>query len=168
MHEKACMVLSCFLLIAFADFLYHTSFNRTFCSFQISLSRHVNSHFKPPQNPPGAPPHSHRRSGGSPADTSAPLRFLVRKTRRKQPSLAAAAQRCIADGLVDPFHVGVMAGVRDALARVKRRPRHARSPHAINFDGSGTAVIFYSRVLGRRLDENGNLHYLISWLPAGM
>jgi hypothetical protein len=131
--------------------------------FQLSLSRHVNSHFKPPQNPPGD---HHRRSGGPAATTATPLRFLVRKSRRKAP--AAAARQRSADALVDPFHVGVMAGVRDALARVKRRPRNARCPADINFDGSGTGVIFYSRVMGRRLDENGNLHYLISWLPAGM
>jgi hypothetical protein len=136
----------------------------SFYYFQLSLSRHVNSHFKPPQNPPGD---HHRRSGGPAATTATPLRFLVRKSRRKAPAAAAARQRS-ADAVVDPFHVGVMAGVRDALARVKRRPRNARCPADINFDGSGTGVIFYSRVMGRRLDENGNLHYLISWLPAGM
>ena len=162
MRKPVCLSANCMRKIHFISTM------RTFCVFQLSLSRHVNSHFKPPQNPLASHHHHHhhRRSGG-PVDTATPLRFLVRKTRRKAPTAAAAGLR-LADSLVDPFHVGVMAGVRDALSRVKRRPRQTRCPSAINFDGSGTAVIFYSRVMGRRLDENGNLHYLISWLPAGM
>ena len=47
-----------------------------FFLFQISLSRHVNSHFKPPATPAGP-------SGrGRPAPDT-PIKFYIRKTRRK-------------------------------------------------------------------------------------
>jgi len=38
----------------------------------------------------------------------------------------------------------------------------------VTFDRSGQAVLLTSRVVSRRLEESGDVHYLISWSPQGI
>ena len=122
---------------------------------QISLSRHVNSHFKPPCVPRGAE---------SPTKTAA----LHRKTRRK----LSLRSNVTSHNTKDLFHVGVMAGVKDGLARlkppVKGSWKSEEEEERVRFDRTGQAVVLRSKVTSRRLEESGDIHYLISWLPQGM
>jgi len=122
---------------------------------QISLSRHVNSHFKPPCVP---------RGGESPTKTAA----LHRKTRRK----LSLRSNVTSHNTKDLFHVGVMAGVKDGLARlkppVKGSWKSEEEEERVRFDRTGQAVVLRSKVTSRRLEESGDIHYLISWLPQGM
>lgn len=126
---------------------------------QISLSRHVNSHFKPPCTPSQA---SIRRGGESPSKTTA----LQRKTRRK----LSLRSNATTNNTKDLFHVGVMAGVKDGLARLKPPIKGGWKPEeeSVRFDRTGQAVVLRSKVTSRRLEESGDIHYLISWLPQGM
>merc|ERR1719242_1827889 len=39
---------------------------------------------------------------------------------------------------------------------------------SVRFDRTGQAVLLRSKVNSRRLEESGDIHYLISWLPQGM
>lgn len=125
-------------------------------SSQISLSRHVNSHFKPPQTPAGQ---SARRT----LDSSTPIKFYIRKTRRKNRTRPTPLINNI-----DLFDVGTMAGIKDGLSKVKRRSRACRHPDQIKFDGSGSSIVLTSKVLGRRLDAHGNINFLVEWHPLGM
>jgi len=69
----------------------------------------------------------------------------------------------------DPFNIGIMAGIKDGLAKIKKKPKGQRKKLSeINFDSTGNCLIFHSKVNSRKLDENGNIHYLISWFPVGM
>jgi hypothetical protein len=131
---------------------------------QVSLSRHVNSHFKPPCAPPNLTIQAKRTQ-----DT--PVKFFVKKTRRKASSRSSPAGPGLGSKLgSDLFDIGVMAGVKDGLARLKPRTRGAQGSMAdgVTFDRTGQAVILHSRVNSRRLDASGNIHYLISWFPQGM
>ena len=128
---------------------------------QTSLSRHVNSHFKPPCTPgPGAP----RRGGG---DTS-PCKTAVRKNRRKLSLRGGSGASNGPNRSGDLFHIGVMAGVREGLARLKPAERRQVAGEQVTFDRSGQAVLLTSRVVSRRLEESGEVNYLISWSPQGM
>ena len=138
---------------------------------QISLSRHVNSHFKPPATPTGP---ANRRGGNSTPDSTTPIKFYIRKTRRKHRSSAAAKRATpAAFNAADTFDVGTMAGVKDGLSKIKRKSSR-RSEAAdselddIGFDGTGTAVVLWSRVLGRRLEEDGTVSLLVTWHPPSM
>lgn len=125
---------------------------------QVSLSRHVNSHFKPPCIP------SSQTNSKKNSETT-PIKFYIRKNRRKTKSLVTPASNC----RLDPFDIGIMAGIKDGLSKIKKKPKgQRRKLSELNFDSSGNCVIFHSQVNSRRLDENGNIHYLISWFPLGM
>jgi len=125
---------------------------------QVSLSRHVNSHFKPPCVP------SNQSSSKKNLETT-PIKFYIRKNRRKNKSLATP----VSNSGMDLFDVGIMAGIKDGLSKIKKKPRGQRRKRSeLNFDSSGNFVIFHSQINSRKLDENGNVHYLISWFPLGM
>jgi len=126
---------------------------------QISLSRHVNSHFKPPCTPSQA---GIRRGGESPSKATS----LQRKTRRK----LSLRSNATTNNTKDLFHVGVMAGVKDGLARLKPLVKGEWKPEeeSVRFDRTGQAIVLRSKVTSRRLEESGDIHYLISWLPEGM
>ena len=63
-----------------------------------------------------------------------------------------------------------MAGVKDGLARLKPPVKGDWKPEEerVRFDRTGQAVVLRSKVNSRRLEESGDIHYLISWLPQGM
>ena len=63
-----------------------------------------------------------------------------------------------------------MAGVKDGLARLKPPVKGGWKPEeeSVRFDRTGQAVVLRSKVTSRRLEESGDIHYLISWLPQGM
>ena len=63
-----------------------------------------------------------------------------------------------------------MAGVKDGLARLKPPGKGEWKPEeeSVRFDRTGQAVLLRSKVTSRRLEESGDIHYLISWLPQGM
>eukprot|EP00090_Calanus_glacialis_P026583 TRINITY_DN41821_c0_g1_i1.p1 TRINITY_DN41821_c0_g1~~TRINITY_DN41821_c0_g1_i1.p1 ORF type:complete len:769 (+),score=117.36 TRINITY_DN41821_c0_g1_i1:311-2617(+) len=125
---------------------------------QVTLSRHVNSHFKHPCVP------SNQSSAKKNVETT-PIKFYIRKNRRK--NKAAVTQ--VSNIGMDPFDIGIMAGIKDGLSKIKKKPKGQRKKLSeINFDSSGNCVIFHSQVNSRKLDENGNIHYLISWFPLGM
>ena len=130
--------------------------------FQISLSRHVNSHFKPPSAPVGL---SSRRA----TPDSTPIKFYIRKTRRKHRT-ASRRSTPAAVNSADTFDVGTMAGVKDGLSKIKRKSRGTAESQLddIGFDGTGTAVVLWSRVLGRRLEADGAVSLLVHWHPPGM
>ncbi len=139
--------------------------------FQISLSRHVNSHFKPPttNSSPGGP----RRGGGggNTPDATTPIKFYIRKTRRKSRS-----RRLVRNvNAIDLFDIGVMAGVKDALSKIKRRKDYARlcnDSKAIGyengdakkksiaksgdliFDRTGTMLVLQAKIICRKLVKN--------------
>lgn len=127
---------------------------------QVSLSRHVNSHFKPPCGPPHPP--STKKS----ADSN-PVKYYVRKSRRKTRTLGTGQP---AHGL-DLFDIGIMAGIKESLSRIKKKSKIQRKKkilNEINFDSCGNSVILNGHVTSRKQDENGTVHYLVSWLPQGL
>ena len=69
----------------------------------------------------------------------------------------------------DIFDMGVMAGVKDGLARLKPTgPVHWPRTEGFTFDRQGQSVVVHSKITTRRLEQSGNIHYLISWFPQGM
>ena len=125
---------------------------------QVTLSRHVNSHFKHPCVP------SNQSSSKKNVETT-PIKFYIRKNRRKNKALVTP----VSNIGMDPFDIGIMAGIKDGLSKIKKKPKGQRKKLSeINFDSTGNCVIFHSQVNSRKLDENGNIHYLISWFPLGM
>jgi len=124
---------------------------------QVSLSRHVNSHFKHPCGPAA------QATSKKNLETT-PIKFYIRKNRRKTRTLVTPVSNS-----ADPFNIGIMAGIKDGLAKIKKKPRGQRKKLSeMNFDSTGNCLIFHSKVNSRKLDENGNIHYLISWFPVGM
>jgi len=125
---------------------------------QVSLSRHVNSHFKHPCVP------SNQSTSKKNLETT-PIKFYIRKNRRKTKTLVTP----VSNSGTDPFNIGIMAGIKDGLSKIKKKPKGQRKKLSeMNFDSSGNCLIFHSQVNSRKLDENGNIHYLISWFPLGM
>ena len=65
-----------------------------------------------------------------------------------------------------------MAGIKDGLSRIStgQGGGEAAAPQQqqITFDQTGNEIIFHQKIKSRKLDENGNIHYLVSWLPEGM
>ena len=123
---------------------------------QGSLSRHVNSHFKPPSTP-------HHSGPGRPRGPDSPAKLTAKKTRRKASTRSAGTGT--SSKSPDLFDMGVMAGVRDGLARLK--PSSRGRGQGVTFDRTGQAVVLYSRVSSRRREEDG-VFYLISWQPQGL
>ena len=121
-------------------------------SSQLSLSRHVNSHFKNPSCPPA---NSQPRKSGP----ASPIKFYIRKNRRKlKPTVCHQSSR------PELFHIGIMAGIKDGLSRISSGP----VPKEITFDQTGNEIIFQQRIKSRKLDEDGNIKYLVCWQPEGM
>jgi len=134
---------------------------------QTSLSRHVNGHFK---QPPSVPHLSGGGGQGGKKNPDTPVKkFCVRKNRRKCSSSATVPQHFGAKK--DLFDIGVMAGVKDGLSRLKPREigeEDAEEDDQWSFDRSGQSLVLHSAVRSRRLDASGNIHYLISWSPQGV
>jgi len=57
-----------------------------------------------------------------------------------------------------------MAGIKDGLSRISSGP----VPKEITFDQTGNEIIFQQRIKSRKLDEDGNIKYLVCWQPEGM
>ena len=103
---------------------------------QVTLSRHVNSHFKHPCVP------SNQSSAKKNVETT-PIKFYIRKNRRK--NKAAVTQ--VSNIGMDPFDIGIMAGIKDGLSKIKNKPKGQRKKlREMNFDSSGNCVIFHSQV----------------------
>ena len=144
-------------------------------SSQLSLSRHVNSHFKNPSSPS-------TNSQPRKSATASPIKFYIRKNRRKiKPTVGRHSSK------PELFHIGIMAGIKEknvkskfceliykimqslywyclGLSRISSGPRNKE----ITFDQTGNEIIFHHRIKSRKLDEDGNIQYLVSWLPDGM
>lgn len=125
-------------------------------SSQLSLSRHVNSHFKNPSSPS-------TNSQPRKSTTASPIKFYIRKNRRKiKPTVGRHSSK------PELFHIGIMAGIKEknvkSLSRISSGPKHKE----ITFDQTGNEIIFHHRIKSRKLDEDGNIQYLVSWLPDGM
>ena len=120
-------------------------------SSQLALSRHVNSHFKNPCPSTNSQP----RKGAA----ASPIKFYIRKNRRKiKPAEVRNSSK------PELFHIGIMAGIKDGLSRISGGP----NPQQITLDQTGSEIIFHHRIKSRKLDENGNIQYLVTWLPEGM
>ena len=122
----------------------------------MTLSRHVNSHFKNPAGggTAGGPSGQQPGQGKQRPAPASPVKFYVRKTRRRQLGGRDTASLGTPAG-PDLFHVGIMAGIRGGLARLP----------AVS---SGGQVEVSGEVKSRKLDEDGNIHYLVSWSPPGV
>jgi len=131
---------------------------------QISLSRHVNSHFKLPDE---------RRCSGSKRQDphSTPTKSNLKNKSRCRPRGKSSK----ASTNVEIFDVGIMAGVRDGLAKLKASDQNeaATMPSAaasdetseLKFNISGSEVTFQSQVLARKIDTNGIVKLLLTWHP---
>ena len=119
----------------------------------------MNKHFKPPNtgNSPGGP---RRGAGGATPDATTPIKFYIRKTRRK-----SRHRTCLlkAGNSIDLFDIGVMAGVKDALSKIKRRKDFARNTSRdfepnmgkeLVFDKSGTMVVLEGRIICRKYADS--------------
>ena len=131
----------------------------------MTLSRHVNSHFKNPAGggTAGGPGGQQPGPGKQRPAPASPVKFYVRKTRRRQ--LGAGGRDTASLGTPagpDLFHVGIMAGIRGGLARLSCPG--AETPAL----SSGGQVEVSGEVKSRKLDEDGNIHYLVSWSPPGV
>ena len=95
------------------------------------------------------------------------VKYYVRKSRRKTRTLGTGQP---AHGL-DLFDIGIMAGIKESLSRIKKKSKIQRKKkilNEINFDSCGNSVILNGHVTSRKQDENGTVHYLVSWLPQGL
>ena len=101
--------------------------------------------------------------------SSSPIKFYIRKNRRKlrSGSKAEGGSQGKAADKNDLFHLGIMAGIKDGLSRFTKTPSRSQDV-PLTFASCGSELVFHSEVKSRKLDENGNVHYLVSWLPAGM
>ena len=63
-----------------------------------------------------------------------------------------------------------MAGIKDGLSRIStgQEGPGGSKQQQITFDQTGNEIIFHQKIKSRKLDENGNIHYLVSWVPEGM
>ena len=133
--------------------------------FQISLSRHVNSHFKTPGGSSTTSNNNNNTKKQSNSNNSSPVKFYIRKTRRKLRSGVSHVNHVKISE--DTFHLGIMAGIKDGLSRISHSS-HCSDNVPFIFDNSGADLVFRSEVKSRKLDENGNIQYLVTWLPEGM
>lgn len=137
---------------------------------QVSLSRHVNSHFK---NPCGTSQQTKPINTRKNSITTSPIKFYIRKNRRKVRSGvtgggSGSGSKEVGLGHPDLFHIGIMAGIKDGLSRFNPGLCSTECDQKLEFDSSRSQLVFRTKVKSRKLDENGNVHYLVSWLPAGM
>lgn len=138
---------------------------------QVTLSRHVNSHFKNPTGTgTGSPSGPSQRRQSAP---SSPLKFYIRKNRRKTlRSSRDQAEASVPASGPDLFHTGIMAGIKDGLSRFSPVSNRSSSlsPSSLDlvFTNGGELVFRPGSVKSRKLDEDGNIHYLVSWHPGGM
>ena len=133
--------------------------------FQISLSRHVNSHFKTPGGSSTTSNNNNNTKKQSNGNNSSPVKFYIRKTRRKLRSGVSHVNHLKMSE--DTFHLGIMAGIKDGLSRISHSSHNSDNVPFI-FDNCGADLVFRSEVKSRKLDENGNIQYLVTWLPEGM
>jgi len=132
---------------------------------QISLSRHVNSHFKTPGGSSTTSNNNNNTKKQSNSNNSSPVKFYIRKTRRKLRSGVSHVNHLKMSE--DTFHLGIMAGIKDGLSRISHSSHNSDNVPFI-FDNCGADLVFRSEVKSRKLDENGNIQYLVKWLPEGM
>ena len=119
----------------------------------------MNSHFKQPCGP--SPSNGSKKTSA----TSSPIKFYIRKNRRKSRVNNQTPSNCGSER-TDPFHIGIMAGIKDGLSKFKKTQKSDES--ILSFDPTGSQLLFHNEVKSRRLDENGNIHFLVSWQPSGM
>ena len=138
---------------------------------QVTLSRHVNSHFKNPTGTATSSPSgpSQRRQSAP----SSPLKFYIRKNRRKTlRSSRDQAEASVPASGPDLFHVGIMAGIKDGLSRFSSPGDRSSSSTSASLDlvftNGGELVFRPGSIKSRRLDEDGNIEYLVAWSPGGM
>ena len=132
------------------------------------MSRHVNSHFK---NPCGTSQQTKPINTRKNSITTSPIKFYIRKNRRKVRSGVSSGGGgggSVGLGHPDLFHIGIMAGIKDGLSRFNSGLSSTQCDQNFEFDSSRSQMVFRTRVKSRKLDENGNIHYLVSWLPSGM
>ena len=139
---------------------------------QVTLSRHVNSHFKNPtgSGTAGSPSGPSQKRQSAP---SSPLKFYIRKNRRKTlRSSRDQAEASVPASGPDLFHIGIMAGIKDGLSRFSSASNRSSSlsPSSLDlvFTNGGELVFRPGSVKSRKLDEDGNIQYLVSWHPGGM
>lgn len=139
---------------------------------QVTLSRHVNSHFKNPTGTgtAGSPSGPSQKRQSAP---SSPLKFYIRKNRRKTlRSSRDQAEASVPASGPDLFHIGIMAGIKDGLSRFSSASNRSSSlsPSSLDlvFTNGGELVFRPGSVKSRKLDEDGNIQYLVSWHPGGM
>ena len=131
----------------------------------MTLSRHVNSHFKNPAGggSAGGPGGQQPGQGKQRPAPASPVKFYVRKTRRRQQGAGGRDTASLGTPAgPDLFHVGIMAGIRGGLARLSCPG--AAAPAV----STGGQVEVSGEVKSRKLDEDGNIHYLVSWSPPGV
>ena len=138
---------------------------------QVTLSRHVNSHFKNPPGTVASSPSGQRRQSAP----SSPIKFYIRKNRRKTlRSSRDQAEASVPASGPDLFHVGIMAGIKDGLSRFSsaKRSSSSSSSSSASLDlvltNGGELVFKPGSIKSRKLDGDGNVQYLVSWSPGGM
>ena len=134
---------------------------------QVTLSRHVNSHFKNPPGTVASSPSGQRRQSAP----SSPIKFYIRKNRRKTlRSSRDQAEASVPASGPDLFHVGIMAGIKDGLSRFSSAKKSSSSSTSLDLvlTNGGELVFKPGSIKSRKLDGDGNVQYLVSWSPGGM